>query len=112
MKNLLTQWKTKEKNRKIVDNVLLINGELAKLKDDAECVFLLKLIELIKKSSNLIRTGKEKLHWLYRLIFYSFAYLVKLVGQPCFYLIEDLINSLAIGKAESRKKEITVSFSE
>ena len=36
MKNLLTQWETKEKNQKTDGGVMLIDGELAELKDDVK----------------------------------------------------------------------------
>ena len=36
--------------------------KLTELEDDAECASLPKLIELVKKPSNLTRTGKEKPH--------------------------------------------------
>ena len=61
MKNLLTQWGTEEENRKIGGNVLLIDREhsgkvllrdkrLAEWEDNAKCVSLLKFTELVKKT--------------------------------------------------------------
>ena len=104
MKNLLTRWETKKENRKIggdmpliegenssdvllIDrkrsgNVLLIDRELAELEDDAESTSLSKLIQLVKKLSNLTRTRKEKPHWP---IFYFLTCFVELVRRPCFY---------------------------
>ena len=133
IKNFLTQWETKEKNRKIggnvpfidrnhngnilfidwkcSDNILLINRKHIELKDDAKCISLSKLIKLVKKPSNLTRTGKEKPHCP---ISYSLTFFVKRVRRPCFCFAESLMGltySLAIGKAESRKKEVAVSFS-
>ena len=71
MKNLLTQWETEEENQTtggdvlLIDrehrgNMLLINRKLAELEDDAECASLPKFTELMKKPPNLTRTGKEK----------------------------------------------------
>ena len=86
MKNLLTQWETEEKNQMTGGNVLLIDKEhsgdmllidgkpsgdvllidrkLVELEDDAEYASLPKLTKLMKKPSNLTRTGKEKLETL------------------------------------------------
>ena len=83
MKNLLTQWETKKENLKTSGNMPLIDGEhcgdvllinskhsgdllliereLAELEDNAEYASLPKLTKLVKKLSNLIRTGKKKL---------------------------------------------------
>ena len=85
MKNFLTQSKIEKKNRKIGGNVSLINKErssnmllmdweFAKLKNDAECISLLKLIELVKKPPNLIKTEKEKFYYL---ISYSLTYFIE-----------------------------------
>ena len=71
MKNILTQFETEKKNQNIGDSVppidrasnghmLFIDRALAELEDDAECASLPKLIELVKKSFSLTRTGKEK----------------------------------------------------
>ena len=60
MKNLLTQWETEEENQKTGGNVPLIDRAFAKLEDNAKCASLPKLTELVKKPSNLTRTGKEK----------------------------------------------------
>ena len=98
-------------DREYNGNMLLIDRELEELKDDAEYVFLSKLTELVKKSSNLTRIGKEKPHCR---IFYSLAYFIELFGQPCFCIAEGLAgltNSLAMDRAELRGREIAVGFS-
>ena len=64
----------------------------------------------MKKSFYLIKIKKEKSHQLYCLIFYSFAYFIKLVKQPYFYLLKDLIDGLAIGGAESKRRKIAIYF--
>ena len=51
-------------------NILLIDRKLVKLEDDAECTSLPKLIELVKKLSNLTKVEKKKPH---HLILYSLA---------------------------------------
>ena len=82
------------------------------LEDDAECAPLPKLTKLVKKPSNLTRTGKEKLHCP---ISHSLACFVEPVGWPRFYFAEGLTggltDGLAIGKAKSSEKEIAVGFS-
>ena len=82
------------------------------MEDDAECASLPKLIELVKKPSNLTRTGKEKPH---RLISHSLARFVELIGRPRFRFVEGLtgglIDGLAMGGAESRGGEVAVGFS-
>ena len=105
MKNLLTQWKTKKENLKtggnvlLIDkdqnsdmlfihskhngNVLLIDRKLAELKDDAECASFPKLTKLVKKTSNLTRTGKKKPH---RPISHSLACFTEFDGQTRFFL--------------------------
>ena len=92
-------------------NMLLIDRKLAKLENDAKCASLPKLTELVKKPSNLTRTGKKKPHCP---ISYSLACFVESVGRPRFYFVEglvDLTDSLAMGEAESRGREIAVGFS-
>ena len=87
-----------------------INRELAELEDDAKCASLSKLVELVKKSSNLIRTRKEKLHCP---IAHSMAYFVESVRRPCFCFAKslmDLTDGLAMGRAELRGGEVTVGF--
>ena len=87
IKNLLTQEKTEEENQKIgggvplIDrelsgNILLINREFVELKNDVKYTSLPKLTELVKKSSNLTKTGKEKPH---RPISHFLAYFIGLV---------------------------------
>ena len=107
-------------------NVLLIDGKLAELEDDSECVSLPKFTELeddaeyaslpkltklVKKPSNLTRTEKKKPHCP---ISHSLACFIELVGPPCFRFAEDLVGltiGLAMGGAESRGKEVAVGFS-
>ena len=122
IKNFLTQWETKEENRKISGNVplinrensgnvLLINRELAILGDGSECASLLKLTELMKKPSNLIKTEKEKLH---RPISYFLTRFVELIRRICFCFAENLMgltDSLAIGRAKLRGRKVAIGFS-
>ena len=132
MKNFLTQWETKEKNRKIGGNVqlidrersgnmllierkcssnmLLINRKLAKLENDAEYASLPKLIKLVKKPSNLTRIRKEK---SYCLISYSLTYFIEPIKWLFFCFAEgltDLTNGLAISGIELRGKKVAISF--
>ena len=92
MKNFLIQGEIKEENRKIDGNVLLIdrkcnsnilriNKKFAELLDQAKYASLLKLIELVKKLSNLTKTRKEKPHCL---ISHSLIYFIEHVRQLCF----------------------------
>ena len=122
MKNLLTQQKTEEENRKIdvsiplinrklSDNILLIDKDLTKLEDDAKCAFLVKLIELVKKPFNLIKTEKEKPH---HPISHLLACFVESVRQPRFCFAEGLsglTDGLAICGAELKGRKVAVGFS-
>ena len=111
MKNFLIQWETEEKNRKIGGNVLLINRKLAELEYDAKCASLIKLTKLVKKHSNLTKTGKKKPHCL---IFYFLTCFVEPVRQPYFCFVKSLtslIDCLAISRAESRGGKIAINFS-
>ena len=133
MKNLLTQWEIEEENRKIdgnlplidrklngnmlfIDkqlnsNMLLINREPVELEDDAKCASLPKLTELVKKSSNLTRTGKKKPQYP---ISYPLTCFVELVGWPCFCFVEGLTgltDGLAISGAKSRREKVAIGFS-
>ena len=122
MKNLLTQWETEEENRKIsgdmplIDskhngNMLLINRKLVELENDAEYASFPKLIKLVKKPFNLIKTGKEESHYP---ISYFLTCLVELVRQLYFCFAEGLMgltDGLAIGKTELRGEEVAVGFS-
>ena len=133
MKNLLTKWETEEENQKtggnmpLIDrkhsgNMLLINSKysgdvlfierkLAELKDDSKYTSLPKLIELVKKPSNLTKTEKKKPHCP---IFYSLAYFIDLLGRLCFCFSEDLAgltDGLAMGRAKSRRRKFAVGFS-
>ena len=132
IKNLLTQWETKKEDLKTGGNVplinreqsgnvllldskhsgdvLLINRKLVELENDAECKSFLKLTELVKKPSNLTRTGKEKPHCP---ISHSLSRFIEPIRCPRFYFIEDLAgltDGLAIGGAELRGEEIAVGF--
>ena len=133
MKNLLTWWETEEKNRKISgnmplidrkhsskvllidrkcsENVLLINKELAELENNAECAFFPKFTKLVKKPSNLIKTGKKKPH---RPISHSLTCFVKPVRRSRFCFTEDLMgwtNGLAMGEVELRRGKVAIGFS-
>ena len=133
MKNLLTQRKIEEENQKtggnmpLIDNehnsnvllidsknsgnVLLINRKLAKLEDDAECASFPKLTELVKKPSNLTRTGKKR---FYCPISHSLACFIKPVEWLCFRFAESLVgltDGLAMSGVELKGKEITIGFS-
>ena len=90
------------------------------LEDDAECasfpkltelVRLSNLTELVKKPSNLTRTGKEKPH---RPISHSLTCFVEPIGRPRFCFVEGLTggltNGLAMGGAELRGREVVVGF--
>ena len=134
MENLPIQWKTEEENRKIgggmslIDrelgsnlllinrelgsNMLFINRKLAKLENDAKCALFPKLIELVIKSSNLTRTGKEKSH---RPIFLFLARFIEPIRQLCFCFAENLTgltDGLAMGGAKLRREKVTISFFE
>ena len=68
--------------------------------------------KLVKKSSNLTSTGKEKPH---RPISHSSARFVELIRRPRFRFVEGLtgglIDGLAIGGTKSRGGKVTVGFS-
>ena len=81
------------------------------MRNDAKCASLLKLIELVKKSFNLIKIEKEKPHWLYCLISHSFACFVELVIRPYFCLAKSLTDNLAMGQIELRREKVVISFS-
>ena len=84
-------------NRVPNSGMLLIDGELAELKNDAECATLPKITELVKKSFNLTRIGKDKPHCP---IFHFLACFVKPIRWLRFSLTEcliDLTHNLAIG---------------
>ena len=91
------------------------------MEDDAECtslpmltklVRLSNLTELVKKPSNLTRTGKEKTD---RPISHSLTRFVEPIGWPRFRFAESLtgglIDGLAMSGAESRGGEVAVGFS-
>ena len=78
------------------------------MEDDAECASLPKLTKLVKKPSNLTRTGKEKPH---RSIFHSLTRFVEPIGRPRFRFAEGLTDGLAMGGAESIGGEVAVGFS-
>ena len=97
-------------DRKCNGNMLLINRKLAELEDDAKYAFLQKLIKFVKKLSKLIKTGKKK---SYCLISHSLTCFVEPVRQPCFCFAKGLMSltdGLAIGRAELRGREVTISF--
>ena len=97
-------------NSKQSGNVLFIDRKLAELEDDAEYASFPKLTKLVKKHSNLTRTGKKKLH---RPISHSLAHFVEPIGQPCFHFtksLASLTDGLAMGKTELRGREIAVGF--
>ena len=90
--------------------MLLIDRELAELEDDAECASFLKLTKLVKKSSNLTKTGEKKPHCP---ISHFLACFIKLVGRLCFYLVESLTglaDGLALGGTKSRGGKVAISF--
>ena len=92
-------------------NMLLIDKKFAKLKYDAECASLPKFTKLVKKSSNLTRTRKEKLH---HPISNSLAHFVEPAGRPCFHFVEGLAgltDGLAIDGVELREEKVAVGFS-
>ena len=92
--------------------MLLIDRELRELEDDTKCAFLLKLTKLVKKSSNLTRIGKKKLHCP---ISHSFTNFVESIRWPYFSFEGDLMsltNSLAIDGVKLRKRKVAVSFFE
>ena len=98
-------------NRAFSNGILLIDRTLAKLEDNAKCASLPKLRELVKKPSNLTRTGKEKPH---RLISHSLAQFVEPIGRLCFCFAESLMglnDALAIDRAELKGGEIAIIFS-
>ena len=108
------------------DDVVLIDRKLAKLEDDAECASfskftklkddtkyasLLKLIELVKISSNLTRIGKKKPHCP---ISHSLACFVEPIRRSCFYFtggLADLTDGLAMGRVKLKEGEIAAGFS-
>ena len=65
----------------------------------------------MKNFFNLVKTEKKKLYWLHCQIFYFFACFIKLIRQLYFCLIKGLIDNLAIGGAESKKREVAIGFS-
>ena len=90
---------------------MLINKESIKLEKDTKYAFFLKFTKLVKKSSNLIKIGKEKPHWLRHPISHFFAHFDELVGRSCFCLVEGLTDNLAIDRKESRGGKVVVDFS-
>ena len=64
--------------------------------------------QLVKKPSNLTRTGKEKPH---RPISHSLTRFVEPTGRPRFRFAEGLTDGLAMGGAELRGGEVAVGFS-
>ena len=91
-------------------NVLLIYRKLAELEDDAECAPLSKITKLVKKLSNLTRTGKEKYHCP---IFYLLTCFVEPIRRLCFCFAEslaDLTDGLVMGGAKLKGKDIAVGF--
>ena len=58
-----------------------------------------------------MRTGKKKPYWFYYLISYFFACFNKFIGRSDFCLIENLTNSLAMGRTKLRGEEVAISFS-
>ena len=95
-------------DKKLRDSVLFINRELAELKEDTKYAPLLKLTKLVKKSSNLTKTGKEK---LYRLITHSLACFIEFVRWSCFCFAKGLTDGLSISRARSRGGIVAVGFS-
>ena len=98
-------------DKKLGGDVLLIDRKLAKLEDDAKYIFFSKFIELVKKPSNLTKTGKKKPHYP---ISHFLACFVKPIGQPCFYFVEglaDLTDNLIMSRAELKGEKIPISFS-
>ena len=92
-------------------NVLFIDKKLAELEDDAKCVSLSKLIELVEKPSSLARIWKKKPHCL---ISHSLARFVELVGWLLFRFAEGLaglFDNLAISRAVSREEKVAIGFS-
>ena len=92
--------------------MLLINRELAESENNAECTSPPKLTELVKKPSNLIKTGKKK---PYCPISHFLSSFVEFVRRPCFYFAEGLaglIDGLSMGRADSREGEVAVGFFE
>ena len=97
-------------NSKHSGNVLLIDKKLAELENNAECASFAKFTELVKKPSNLTRTGKKTSHCG---ISHSLACFVEPVRRPCFRFVEGLAgltDGLAMGGAKSKREEIAVSF--
>ena len=91
--------------------MLLIDKELAKLEDDAECASLPKFTELMKKPFNLTKTGKEKPHCP---IFYSLSCFVEPDKWPDFCFIKGLMgltDGLVMGEVELKGGEVAVGFS-
>ena len=68
------------------------------------------LTKLVKKYSNLTKTGEKKPHCL---ISYSLTYFLELIRRSCFCFAEGLAgltDGLAMGKAESRGGEVAIGF--
>ena len=99
-------------NREHNSDVLLIDRAPAHWKMMLNVHLSQSFTKLVKKPSNLTRTGKEKSH---RPISHSLAHFVEPIRRPCFRFAEGLTSGftdgLAIGRAESRGGEVAVGFS-
>ena len=78
------------------------------LEDDFEYISLPKLTELVKKPSNLTRTGKKKHHCP---ISHFLPHFVEPIGRPRFCFAEGLTDGLVMGGAQLSRREIAVGFS-
>ena len=91
-------------------NMLLIDRELIDLQDDTKCASLPKLIELVKKLSNLTRTRKKKPH---HLISHSLTCFVELIRRPYFCFVKGLIHltdGVAMGRVKLKGGKVAVGF--
>ena len=98
-------------NRECNGDMLLIDRKLAELEDDAEYTSFSKFIKLMKKSFNLIRTEKKKLH---RPLSHSLTCFDEPIGRPCFCFTKGLIgltNDLAMGEVKLRREKVAIGFS-
>ena len=99
-------------DRKHNGNMLLIDRAPAHWKMMLNVHLSQSFAKLVKKPSNLTKTGKKKPHCP---ISHSLACFVEPNRRPRFCFAEGLIggltDGLAMGEAESRGEEVAVSFS-